>query len=120
MYYRRKIILVDAIQVGHAELTAGGFDGTIFKGPVPQWLKNAIDVGKVRRNRSWGVDYACWDVHSTDYYGTKIINTARPDDWLICEEVDGHGQIISVCIADLFSKMYETNGLPDTVTKALT
>jgi len=96
MKYRKKPIVIEAVQVLNVDYSPGGFDGCPFS-EGPEWLKEAIRIGIVTPHPQ-DTDYTPWDIKTLE--GTML---ADAGDYII-QGIQGE---LYPCKADIFLATYE-------------
>ena len=96
--YRKKPVIIDAIQVTAADYNGKTFDGSPFRGTMPIWLEKAIVDEVVTISKKGGTDYARWEIHTLEG-----VMTVEPGDWII-KGVKGE---LYPCKPDIFEATYE-------------
>ena len=97
MKYKKRNIVVDAVQILAPDWGPSGFDGPPFT-ETPEWLQEAL----LRQVYPFGDDrdYALWKVRDKDGFE----HTAEPDDYLIYDEDKG---TITTCKSRIFKLVYD-------------
>lgn len=96
--YRKKPVIIEAVQVAAAVYNGKTWNGSPFKCDVlPQWLQEAFTNGTIAVHPS-DRDYALLAVKARE--GTML---AEPGDWII-RGVKGE---LYPCKADIFEATYE-------------
>lgn len=96
MRFRKRPVEVEAVQYGNNEYADGGYE-FVGEGPVPQWLRDAVENGTLSA-RFAGEDYWYLDVRTLEG-----VMTAAPGDWII-RGVKGE---LYPCKPDIFAATYE-------------
>lgn len=95
--YRKKPIVVEAVEVLHAECTADGFEGPAFS-EMPSWLEKALKTGMIGPSSLGALDYMTWTISTLE--GDM---TAGPGWHVICG-IEGELYPIK---NDIFEATYE-------------
>ena len=96
--YRKKPVVIEAVQVAAAVYDGKAWRGSPFKCEVlPQWLQDALTNGAVAAHQS-ELDHALLAIKTPE--GTLV---AEPGDWII-RGVKGE---LYPCKADVFEATYE-------------
>jgi len=96
--YRKKPIVIEAVQVAQAAHNGKTWSGSLFEGDLlPQWLEGALNNGTVAV-RPGERGYALLAIKAPE--GTML---AEPGDWII-RGVKGE---LYPCKADIFEATYE-------------
>lgn len=98
--FRKKPVVIEAVQVRHAEFTKVGDPETWDKpfDECPSWLEKAFERGTIRPHDEGSTDYLQWHVKTLE--GTM---NAMPGDWII-RGVKGELYPIN---GDIFAETYE-------------
>ena len=96
MKYRKKPVVIEAVQVENVDYNGVDFDGYPFS-EIPSWLKAALEKETVSIARA-DTDYAQWDIVTLE--GTM---RAAPGDYII-QGIKGE---LYPCRADIFEATYE-------------
>ena len=96
--FRKKPVVIEAVQVTSANYNGETFDGYPFDGGCPVWLATAIENETLIVSDKEVTDYAIWEIHTLE--GVMFAN---PDDWII-QGVEGE---LYPCKPDIFDKTYE-------------
>lgn len=105
MRFRKKPVVIEAVQVKAADYNGSTFDGAPFS-DMPPWLALAIESGQIRSDTPRHTDYAEWAIPTLE--GTMW---ASPGDWII-QGVQGE---LYPCKPDIFAATYEpAESAPDT------
>lgn len=99
MKYRKRPVVIEAIQITAADWNGSTWEGSPFKGDIPVWLVEALQAGTLMPQARRGTDYAEWDIVTLE--GTM---TATPGDWIIRGV---RGELYPVK-PDIFAATYET------------
>lgn len=100
--YRKKPVVIDAVQVTAADFNGHDWDGTPFT-EFPEWLKSACKSGEVSVYPS-DRDYALWQIKTLeDGPNGEAKHIAEPGDWII-RGVKGE---LYPCKPDIFEATYE-------------
>lgn len=97
MRFKKRPVVIEAVQVRHAEMTAKGLDCYPFS-ESPIWLMNAADDGTLTISSKNALDYAVILIKTLE--GTM---EAGPGDWII-RGIKGE---LYPCKADIFEATYE-------------
>lgn len=104
--FRKKPVVIDAVQVTAADFNGTTWDGSPFRcgdEGVPEWLTDAMDAGVVDVEPS-DCDYAIWRVGTLeDGPDSQVKHIAVPGDWIIRGV---QGELYS-CKPDIFEATYE-------------
>jgi hypothetical protein len=96
--YRKKPVVIEAVQVAAASYKANTWNGSLFKCDVlPQWLEVAFRNGTIAVHPS-DRDHALLAINAPE--GTMV---AEPDDWII----RGLNGELYPCKPDIFEATYE-------------
>jgi len=96
--YRKKPVVIEAVQVAAAVYNGKTWNGSLFKCEVvPQWVEDAFSNGIITVHPS-DQDYALLAIKAVE--GTMI---AQPGDWII-RGVKGE---LYPCKPDIFEATYE-------------
>lgn len=98
MKYRKKPVVIEAVRMESAEILEGHkLENGLFD-EIPEWLRNAIESGRIRLSFHNARDYAVLNIDTLE--GTM---ECSPGDWIICG-VKGE---ICPCKPDIFAATYE-------------
>lgn len=95
--YRKKPVVIEAVQVTNADYNGKTWDGCPFSG-LPKWLTEAIDAERIVPGTPGNTDYAEWFIETSE--GTM---KASPGDYII-QGVQGE---LYPCKPDIFEATYE-------------
>lgn len=102
MRFRKKPVVVEAVQVTAADFNGVDFDGSPFS-EIPQWLVDALENGMVAVEPDTR-DYAMWRVGTLeDGPSWQAKHIASPGDWII-RGIKGE---LYPCKPDIFEATYE-------------
>lgn len=100
--YRKKPVVIDAVQITNADFNGSTFDGSPFS-ETPDWLETALQSGVVSIYRD-DRDYARWQIKTLeDGPSGEAKHVADPGDWIIKGVV---GELY-FCKPDIFRATYE-------------
>jgi len=95
--YRKKPVVIEAVQVKATDFNGKTFDGHPFS-DHPEWLEQALSANQIIPVTPNGTDYAEWEISTLE--GTML---ASPGNWII-RGVNGE---LYPCRNDVFEKTYE-------------
>jgi hypothetical protein len=96
--YRKKPVVIEAVQVAAADYSGNAWNGSLFKCDVlPQWLEDAFTNGTIAVHPS---DQDCALLAIKALEGTMI---AQPGDWII----RGVAGELYPCKPNIFEATYE-------------
>lgn len=103
MKYRKKPVVVDAVQITAADWNGKTFDGCPFS-ELPEWLVSALDAGDVRAVCPNCTDYAGWEIQTLeDGHDGRVKHIGSPGDYII----RGVAGELYPCKPDIFEATYE-------------
>jgi hypothetical protein len=103
MKFRKKPVVIEAVQVTAADYNGKSFDGSPFS-EVPDWLQRALADGTVSVYPGHETDYALWKIKTLeDGPNGEAKHIAEPGDWII-RGIKGE---LYPCKPDIFEKTYE-------------
>lgn len=98
MKYQKKPVVIEAVQMHYAEIVAGHkLENDLFD-EIPDWLRNAIESGRIRLSSRDARDYAVLGIDTPE--GTM---ECSPGDWII-RGVKGE---VYPCKDEIFKLTYE-------------
>lgn len=100
--FRKKPVVIDAVQVTAADWNGSSFDGRPFS-DIPDWLEDALKSEEITIHPS-DRDYALWRVNTLeDGPKGEAKHIAEPGDWII-RGVQGE---LYPCKPDIFAATYD-------------
>lgn len=96
MKYRKKPVVIEAVQITSADFNGDSWDDLPFT-DLPNWLQEAITTGTVKAVGD-DRDYALWGIHTLEG-----VMRAEPGDWII----RGVKDELYPCKDDIFRATYE-------------
>jgi hypothetical protein len=103
MRFRKKPIVIDAVQITAADFNGRTWDGAPFNDD-PAWLMEAIRSGEIAPVTHNHTDYAEWEIRTLeDGNDGRALHVATPGDWII-RGVKGE---LYPCKPDIFAATYE-------------
>jgi hypothetical protein len=105
MKFRKKPIVIEAVQVKATDFNGHSWDGNPFSEALPEghWLREAVMNGAVVPHTRGSTDYAEWDIRTLEG-----VMSAGPGDWII-RGVKGEIYPIK---PDIFEETYEAEDAP--------
>jgi hypothetical protein len=101
--YRKKPVVIEAVQVTAADYNGHGWDGSPFS-DSPDWLVEAFNKGYLVPVTPNSTDYAEWEVRTLeDGEDGRAKHVATPGDWII-RGVQGE---LYPCKPAIFAATYE-------------
>jgi len=101
--YRKKPVVVEAVQVVASDWNGSSFDGSPFSAH-PGWLLEAVKTGALVPVTPNSTDYAEWEVRTLeDGADGRAKHIATPGDWII-RGVQGE---LYPCKPDIFAATYD-------------
>jgi hypothetical protein len=102
MKFKKKPVVIDAVQIRGVDVGPSGFDGNPFS-DNPEWLEQALKTGEVAPHVD-DRDYASWKIVTLeDGKNGEAKHIATPGDWII-RGVKGE---LYFCKPDIFAATYD-------------
>lgn len=106
MYFKKKPVIIEAVQILAPDFNGTNFDGCPFS-EFPEWLHMAVKNGTLKPVTPNCTDYAEWEIHTLeDGKDGRAKHVASPGDWII-KGVKGE---LYFCKPDIFEMTYERVG----------
>lgn len=100
--FRKKPVVIEAVQVKAADFNGSSFDGSPFS-EMPEWLEQALLGGEISVHTA-DRDYALWQIKTLeDGPNGEAKHIAEPGDWII-RGIKGE---LYPCKPDIFEVTYE-------------
>lgn len=102
--YRKKPVVIEAVQVNAADWNGDTWDGNPFNEVAPKWLMQALEDGRIVPVCHGCTDYAEWEIRTLESGADgRAKHIASPGDWII-RGVQGE---LYPCKPDIFAATYE-------------
>lgn len=103
MQYRKKPVVIEAVQVRATDFNGQTWDGSPFS-ETPPWLTSAIQSGAVVPVTPGETDYSEWEIKTLeDGKDGRAKHVASPGDWIV-RGIKGELYPVK---PDIFAALYE-------------